>query len=92
MTSELNKSHEPLEELAKAVNVVDDVLQGVSFKDPKSAEYFYGDFLGGVSKAALKTYHFKEREVILRNRVDGGVGQIAGQESDPALLQKHPHR
>jgi len=65
VTSELNKGREPLEELKTVIKVVDDVLAGASFKDPKTAEYFYGDFLGGVSKAALKTYHFKEKEVIV---------------------------
>jgi hypothetical protein len=63
VASELNKNREPLEEFKEAIKVVDDVLAGASFKDPKTAEYFYGDFLGGIVKGSLKTYHFKEKEV-----------------------------
>lgn len=64
VSSELNKGKEPLEDFKKAIQVVYDVLEGASFKDPKSSEYFYGDFLGGITKAALKTYRFKEKLVI----------------------------
>jgi hypothetical protein len=61
--SELGKNREPVEEFKKVVTLVDSVVQGASFSDLKAAEYFFGDFLGIISKTALKTYHFADHEV-----------------------------
>ncbi len=66
VTAELNRDHEPLEDLKQVVKFADDVLKGATFKDAKAAAYFYDDFLGGVSKAALKTYRFRDKEVLLQ--------------------------
>lgn len=63
IASELSKRHEPIEELRQVVKMVDQVLQEAKFKDTKEEEYFFGGFLGKISKNALNCSHFKSRDV-----------------------------
>jgi len=64
IATELNRDHEPLEEIKQTISLLDQLLQGSIFKNPKTEEYFLGEFLGEISKNALKSFHFKTREVI----------------------------
>ncbi len=64
MLAALNKDKEPLEELHEAVKIVDGVLAAqIALALPKTAAYFYDDFLGGISQALLCSTHFKDHEV-----------------------------
>ena len=63
VSSELKKSHEPTEEMKKVLSITESVVKGASFDDPKTEEHFYGEFLGKISKEAMKTYYFKDKEV-----------------------------
>ncbi len=61
---DLNLDKEPIEDLKLAVKLLDQVLTRESvFQDPKASAYFYDDFLGGISKSALKSFRFKNKEV-----------------------------
>eukprot|EP00831_Metopus_contortus_P019941 TRINITY_DN18709_c0_g1_i1.p1 TRINITY_DN18709_c0_g1~~TRINITY_DN18709_c0_g1_i1.p1 ORF type:complete len:113 (-),score=32.63 TRINITY_DN18709_c0_g1_i1:78-416(-) len=62
----LNKDKEPLDEMKKVHQYIDMALSGeVSFQDEKTESYFYDGFLGGIAKAALNSYHFKNNEMIV---------------------------
>jgi len=65
VTSELNRDKEPVEEFKQVVKYAEQVLSGVPFKDQKASDYFYDEFLGCISKAALKTYRFRNTDVFL---------------------------
>ena len=64
LITDLNKDREPVEDLKSAIKILDLVLtKEASFQDTKASAYFYDDFLGGISKAALKCFRFKNKEV-----------------------------
>lgn len=66
LIADFNKDREPLEEMKQAINYLDCIIKGeASFKDTRATQYFYDEFLGGISKAALESFHFKNKEVIL---------------------------
>ena len=64
VVGELNKDKEPVEDLKTVVGILERVLKGdLVFMEPKTTSYFYDDFLGGISKAALHCFHLKNKEV-----------------------------
>lgn len=61
---ELNKDKEPFNDLTEVEKLICQVTSGeAKFVDNRAAFLFYDDFLGGISKAILQSFHFKNKEV-----------------------------
>jgi hypothetical protein len=64
IVADLNKNKEPLDEMLSVVKLVEQVLsREVAFQDKKASQFFYDEFLGSISKAALNEGSFKNKEV-----------------------------
>jgi len=64
LITDINHDKEPLVELKEAIRILDNFIdEKVLIKDQKTLKYFYDDFLGGISKAALKSHHFRDKDV-----------------------------
>lgn len=64
IVADLNKNKEPLDDMISVVKIVGQVLsKEATFQDKKASQFFYDEFLGGISKACLNEGSFKNKDV-----------------------------